>query len=142
MFLNIQGQGPVKRSEFLVAIPFIMRKMNAHRLLNNMEINLKYDRKTPHEGYCLMDEPKCFEIGINPIKCPTREAVISTLAHELVHLKQFARRELKHAGQGFRYGGMLWNTSFPDDLLTPWEIEAYGKERGLTWSYFHYANSQ
>jgi len=141
MNLTVKGKGSVKRSEFLIAIPFIMKKMNAHRLLPKIHLTVHYDTFTPFEGYCLpLDEDWEYKIGINPVQSSDRTMVISTLAHELVHLKQFARKELTYAGTKFRFGGKVWDKQFPDCLLTPWEIEAYGMERGLAYAYLEFTH--
>lgn len=142
MNLTVKGKGIVKRQELLVAIPFIMKKMNAHRLLPKLSLLVHYDSETNYEGYCLPIGKNSYKIAINPRLAKEREAVISTLAHELVHLKQFARRELTYAGSRFRFAGKIWDDVYPDSLLTPWEIEAYGKERGLAYSYFEFAHSR
>lgn len=141
MDLVVKGKGGVKRQELLIAIPFIMKKMNAHRLLPKLSLTVHYDTSTNLEGYCMPTGKNSYKIAINPNIAKDREAVISTLAHELVHLKQFARRELTYAGSKFRFAGKIWDVVYPDCLLTPWEIEAYGKERGLAYAYFEFAHS-
>ena len=57
---------------------------------------------------------------------------IQTIAHEMVHVKQYARGELyqgsriaKHRWQG------KWLDKNPDYWDQPWEIEAHGRECGL-----------
>ena len=58
--------------------------------------------------------------------------VLQTLAHELVHVKQYVTSELV-----WRYAGLLYKgvNHAPDNLVEyfdlPYEIEAYGRERGL-----------
>ena len=57
---------------------------------------------------------------------------MKTLAHELVHVKQYVLGELT-----YRTHGMVWKkiTSAPANIFdyfeTPFEIEAYGREKGL-----------
>jgi hypothetical protein len=58
---------------------------------------------------------------------------LKNLAHELVHVKQFARRELVDLGEVGKTKFLGKNvcekkTHYYD---TPWEIEAYGREIGL-----------
>lgn len=58
--------------------------------------------------------------------------MMMTLAHEMVHVKQFAMGELEenmNVWKGKRFSG---KTDYWD---TPWEIEAHGREYGL-WSRF------
>ena len=58
--------------------------------------------------------------------------ILKTLAHELVHVKQYALGELKWRDAGLLYKGVNHN---PENLMeyfeTPYEIEAYGREKGL-----------
>ena len=59
-----------------------------------------------------------------------------SLAHEMVHVKQFTRKELEHTTSINRqlWRGKNYNTKNRYYDL-PWEIEAYGRELGLftTW---------
>ena len=59
-----------------------------------------------------------------------------SLAHEMVHVKQFTRKELQHTDSINRqlWRGKKYNTKNRYYDL-PWEIEAYGRELGLftTW---------
>ena len=58
--------------------------------------------------------------------------VLKTLAHELVHVKQYILGELSWREAGLLWKGVNWN---PDNLLEyydlPYEIEAHGREYGL-----------
>lgn len=58
--------------------------------------------------------------------------VLQTLAHELVHVKQYVLGELKPVNNGFVFKKTLYS---PNNLLEyfdqPFEIEAYGREKGL-----------
>lgn len=58
------------------------------------------------------------------------ENLIITIAHEMVHVKQYARGQIKH---GRNLKSKLWmgqkiKSQYYD---SPWEIEAYSKERVL-----------
>ena len=59
-----------------------------------------------------------------------------SLAHEMVHVKQFTRKELQHSDSINKqlWRGQKYNTKNRYYDL-PWEIEAYGRELGLftTW---------
>ena len=59
--------------------------------------------------------------------------ILKTLGHELVHVKQYVRGELSTDRNGLlRYNGVHYD---PQNLLEyfdlPYEIEAYGREKGL-----------
>ena len=55
-----------------------------------------------------------------------------SVAHEMVHVKQFTRKELEHTSSINRqlWRGKNYNTKNRYYDL-PWEIEAYGREFGL-----------
>jgi len=77
---------------------------------------------------------KEFEIRVayNPDVC--MKEVLETLAHEMVHVKQFARgemRELTSVVDSLNWNGSRINTAMVDYWDLPWEIEAHGRERGL-----------
>ena len=58
--------------------------------------------------------------------------VLQTLAHELVHVKQYLLGELVWRDAGLLYKGVSHDpNTFVDYFDLPYEIEAYGRERGL-----------
>ena len=84
---------------------------------------------------CWVDKnilPNVFEIKFsNKIKNTRR--IIQTLAHEMIHVKQFAKGEMYdhiHAAK-VRWKNKNYNVDEIDYWDYPWEIEAYGKELGL-----------
>ena len=58
--------------------------------------------------------------------------ILKTLAHEIVHVKQYVMGELKWRDAGLVYKGINHD---PKNLMEyydlPYEIEAYGREKGL-----------
>ena len=71
------------------------------------------------EDYNLADKPREFIIEINANQTP--EEIIKTLAHEMVHVKQYVYGELNEEGT-------IWFNVLCDDLdyeNQPWEIEAH-----------------
>lgn len=71
-----------------------------------------------------------FEIQIRKNK--SKRYMMMTLAHEFVHLKQYAMGELDEGMNVWKGKRVSPNTDYWD---TPWEIEAHGREYGL-WSRF------
>lgn len=78
-------------------------------------------------GNCLptsdFNKPREFEIEVD-CRMKLRD-LLTTIAHEMVHVKQYVRKEIPIV--------------FPDDgkyYEWPWEIEAFGREWGLfrTWT--------
>ena len=87
-------------------------------------------------GYCLAvdgpraDRPREFEIEVE--KSLTLRKLLETVAHEMVHVKQYARGELY---EGVRIAKHRWQGKYISNKLSywdsPWEIEAHGREAGL-----------
>lgn len=84
------------------------------------------DLKDDAYGYCLSETTREFELEID--KKLTLRKLLTTVAHEMVHVKQYARRELTgdYTWQNKTYGPK--NCDYWDQ---PWEIEAHGRETGL-----------
>ena len=62
--------------------------------------------------------------------------VLRTLAHELVHVKQYLVGDLSWRDKGMMWKGKLFTPEYlTDHLETPYEIEAYGREKGLLVSF-------
>jgi hypothetical protein len=79
-------------------------------------------------GYCLeTDNNRTFEIELDR-KLPLRK-LMETLAHEMVHVKQYARRELHPVYD--TWCGKTYNPKKVSYWDLPWEIEAHGREVGL-----------
>ena len=58
--------------------------------------------------------------------------ILKTLAHELVHVKQYVMGELKCTTHGMVYKRTAYSPeNIFDYFETPYEIEAFGRERGL-----------
>lgn len=83
--------------------------------------------------------PKKFALMINLEKGMSLERFITCVAHEMVHVKQYIKNELIDlASTDFElsvYKNKRYRTSMPY-YEQPWEIEAYGRERGLMVGYF------
>ena len=105
----------------------------------DIEIKIKSFVKDDTCGYAMpLDDhsnPRCFELEIN--KNARLRRLLETVAHEMVHVKQYARGELfesigkhgKHRWQGEWLSDSSKNvTEYWDQ---PWEIEAHGRECGL-----------
>ena len=102
-------------------------------------------------GEAMIDEfadrrrPRSFRVILDPSKMKYNDSgeertdaevaleILKTLGHELVHVKQYVRKELTTDRYGaLRYNGVHYS---PKNLLEyfdlPYEIEAYGREKGL-----------
>ena len=101
-------------------------------------VNLKknYLKKYGYFGDCMADDPsnrpKWFTINVdaNQKRC----VLLNTLAHELVHMKQWAKGEMYEYSSKpghVRFHKEIINTDDVDYWDHPWEIEAHGRAIGL-----------
>ena len=102
----------------------------------HLEISLKKKLDDNVEGYCYFVESssgyKKFYIEL--LKNFPIDDLLLSLAHEVVHLKQFAIGELKHASHlknSYKWQGKFYDEGKIHYYDLPWEIEAHGRERGL-----------
>jgi len=111
------------------------------RLKDVVDIRVRFKdlEKANAYGFCCSDpdgeadrpdRPRVFELEIH--KNMRLRKVLETIAHEMVHAKQYAKGELyegsriaKHRWQG------KWVSNNVDYWDQPWEIEAHGREAGL-----------
>jgi hypothetical protein len=95
------------------------------------------------EAYCVDIGGGFYEVEISPellINC-SEEVLVETIAHEMVHIKQYEVDGLDLQAKAHYYKGE-WFDPEQDYWFTPWEIEARGYERAflamwnMDWSKF------
>lgn len=124
------------KAEIKFAAAFFANYVMGERLAKNLDIEIVFeDQGKMAEGHCHpLDPDRCpriFEIGINPNL--RRHKMLQCLAHEMVHVKQYARNELSAELITAKWQGKVYKitNSFEDYLNYPWEVEAYGRDRAL-----------
>jgi hypothetical protein len=96
--------------------------------MTTLDIEVKLTVPQGAMGYCLeTDNNRTFEIELDR-KLSLRK-LMETLAHEMVHVKQYARREFHPANNAWL--GKTYNPKKVSYWDLPWEIEAHGRETGL-----------
>ena len=96
--------------------------------MKSLDVIVKLTRTKGAMGYCLeLDDNRTFEIEID--RTLTLRKMLETLAHEIVHVKQYARRELHPSTD--KWMGKTYNPKKVSYWDLPWEIEAHGREIGL-----------
>lgn len=138
MRVYISGQNDkISKKEIRDAIKYYGKMLLTERLSKNIKVFVKFDEDEPGGSAGPIDDttrPREFEIFINS-KMGKRKQLI-TLAHEMVHVKQFARDELKY---NVRRKTDKWRGEYisreVDYFDKPWEIEAFGRELGLYYRY-------
>jgi hypothetical protein len=137
--MNIDIKGKTKamcKAEIKFATAFFAQYIMGTRLAKNLDIEIRFeDQGKLAEGYCAPIDaerrPRIFEIGIKPKM--RRHKMLQCLAHEMVHVKQYARGELSAELITAKWQGKTYKltNSFEDYLNWPWEVEAYGRDRAL-----------
>lgn len=116
------------------------------KLFNNIKLTIQFEKIEGNEGdyaYCdWTDDNHCrreFLIGID--RSLTKKETLLALAHEMVHLKQYAKGEMKDIWRPVRmvkWQGERYLHEEMDYWECPWEIEAYGREKGLYFKFLTY----
>jgi hypothetical protein len=124
------------------------------KLRDNIEVNIHLKHHS-NEGEASLDEetnryrPRSFRIVLDHHRMRTNEMtgeertdmewfveILKTLAHEIVHVKQYVMGELKSRDVGLVYKGINHD---PKNLMEyydlPYESEAYGREKGLLYGF-------
>ena len=136
MIVNIVGGSKSQKKHTRSMVQYCVDKMMPR--MQNIEVNvhIKDFGKDDSLGYAIPSDtadqyrPREFDIELHS-KQNLRKFLI-TLAHEMVHVKQFARAELYESSVAdkHRWRGE-WLKGDPEYWDQPWEIEAHGRELGL-----------
>ena len=142
MKITIEGCKSKKKHKILeeAAQDFVLRLLS-RRDVNKLDIRLEIKRKMDEDylGCCYhlsKGRPSYFLIELLYNK--DIYSMVSKLAHEMVHVKQYITGELKHKGSSISvWKGEVFDEKITDYWDLPWEIEAYGREVGLYTRYFN-----
>lgn len=137
MKINIHGKTKTLcKAEIKFATAFFATYIMGERLAKNLDIEIRFENQGKMaEGHCnpidTERRPRSFEIGVNPTL--SRKKMLQCLAHEMVHVKQYARGELSSELITAKWLGKTYKitNSMEDYLNWPWEVEAYGRDRSL-----------
>ena len=137
--MNIDIVGKTKhmcKAEIKFAVAFFARYLMGDTLAKKLDLEIRFENQGKiAEGHCVpLDaerRPRSFEIGVNPNL--RRYKMLQCIAHEMVHVKQYATGELTNHLITAKWQGKVYKitNSFEDYLNWPWEIEAYGRDRSL-----------
>ena len=126
MLITVTGGKPNQRKYVESMVEFCIQKLMPR--METLDITVKLKTPKGAMGYCLeTDNKRTFEIEID--RNQKLRPLLETVAHEMVHVKQFARREL-HPSMDTWYG-KTYNPKKVSYWDLPWEIEAHGREVGL-----------
>lgn len=117
------------------AVRFYASTLMNRQLVKNLTVKVFF-KDDGVDGLCNTDDdlakPRVFALQINP-KLSVKD-MLTALAHEMVHVKQFATGESKQYERTpyvTKFRGVMVNVSTTDYWDLPWEIDAYGRELGL-----------
>ena len=126
MFITVTGGKQYQQQYVESMVEFCIETLMPR--MRTLDITVKLCKPNKAMGYCLeLDTNREFELEID--KTQSLRKMLETVAHEMVHVKQFARREL-HPATDVWYG-KTYNPKKMSYWDLPWEIEAHGRECGL-----------
>lgn len=142
--IEVIGSTKKKREMVEDLTRFCLETLMPKMLKLNIKIQLipKLTQKEGVAGDCIWEDecylPREFTIRIDSTQ--RFKELLETIAHEIVHVKQYARGELKDLSDSdviCKWHGKLFKFDKLNYYDHPWEIEAHGRERGLVlrWAY-------
>jgi len=126
MLINVVGGSKSQKKHAQSMVEFCVKTLMPQ--MRTLDITVKLCKPQGAMGYCLeTDNDRTFEIELD--KTQSMRNLLETLAHEMVHVKQYARRELNPRVDCWM--GKTYNPKKVSYWDLPWEIEAHGRETGL-----------
>ena len=132
--LNITRGRKIQRQIVEDAVKWSIKKLNLHRI-RTLELNFSLKKLKTLYGELEQLDDKRREFSIVLDKNMNTENIIRTVIHEMIHVKQYIRKEMDSEVIGQR---MRWKSkTYPSDIKyddMPWEKEAnrletkYGNE--------------
>lgn len=149
MRLQIDGGTTLHQKHCRQFARLFSNKFFSKELSKQITIKLKFKKrkKIKYNDQCAevewMDnprQPRMFNVTIFTESRPTLLYIITSLAHEMVHIKQYVKNELIDlASTDYNvtvFKNKKYNLNKTPYFDQPWEIEAYGRTPGLTREYF------
>lgn len=125
-------------AEIKSAATFFGEMLMGTRLCDNLDLKIRFSKNEGNTAIWEDDARRHREFTITLEDFRGYTYMLHSLAHEMVHVKQYARGELRDYDDGvdtYSWLGEKRDWSDVDYWDLPWEIEAHGRERGL---YFRY----
>jgi len=124
MIIHVTGSTKDKRALAEKTVAWSIKKLGLSRM-SSLSIDVVLRKMKENEyGYCnIVDNNRNFVIDVN--KNVTIKDLVSTIIHEMVHVKQFARNEMNGHNMQWKSKIISEDTDYMD---LPWEKEAYRLE--------------
>lgn len=138
--------------ELTEASEYFARLLMDPRMVRNIQLDIEINKHLDVMGHCVSDDdrksPRFFTIELRNHK--DDDDLMKTLAHEMVHVKQYAKNQLYKRltlakgglGTDSVWEGKSWKPKRNEHKYfdSPWEIEAYGREVGMYHRWLEYKN--
>ena len=124
--VEIVGGKKKERELALEVVNWCIKKMMPR--MKTLEIVVSFENIEAY-GYC-MEEDTNREFTLTIRKGLPIQELIGTIVHEMIHVKQYARKELRNVN-----GRTMWKKKDHSDtpyMDSPWEKEAYKLEKPYT----------
>lgn len=145
MRIHIRGkETSLSKKEIRCATKFFAAHLMSFRQTKNIIVNIALKKNLINKGECeVNDIHNPYEFVIYISNKMSKKLQLHTLAHELVHVKQYVKRELIDHSSLRLINYSTWkNKKYNLQKLNyfdqPWEIDAYGREIGLYVRYKDY----
>ena len=139
MNITVVGSGRKKREMVEDLARFAAMKLMPRlrdKLCIDINLTARLIQKDNVAGDCIWEDsrirPREFTIRVDSSQ--ELQLMLETVAHEIVHVKQFARGELQDLSSDInicKWQGSIVKCDVVDYYDLPWEIEAHGRERGF-----------
>ncbi len=138
--IHVHGRDAKYRSLIRKAAKWMLADLVSPRLCQKLVVRIKLNRHLYANenimGDCewMDDNKRPKEFTIRLYAGPNRKRTLKTLSHELIHVKQFAKREMYDHVQNIdlvTWKGQRIDSNMVDYEDHPWEKEAYMMEKIL-----------
>ena len=138
MILTVKNCKDSSFKSFVIdSVNYYLSEILSSAILKNIKVTIKFVSKTKDYGSTLVTgknkSNKAREFLVEIKKNMNARVTLETLAHEMVHVKQFALGELNETVE--KWKGEKINKDKIDYHFYPWEIEANGISYGLFFKY-------
>ena len=131
MKLSVKNAKDLELTKLIkLAAKFYSEILLDENIINDLILTITIQKTNAIEsGVCLTDDKDpARKFNIEIARFRKKSLMLRILAHEMVHLKQYAYNELYEHDLKTYWHGKVINLMYWDQ---PWEIEAYGLENGL-----------
>lgn len=119
-YVEVNGGNKFQKEIARKVVDFCIKELLPRFRTLEITVNIK-KLKGDAVGYCMMEDTnREFEIEVS--KELTLKELVTTLAHEMIHVKQYARNEMDEFGGRWKKAKVKEGTNYFD---LPWEKEAY-----------------